>query len=120
MVRCKGRFDSTVAPTVSKTREDKQQNTEQIEELEEYVKIQEAYFEVQLTEKETRLTQLNKKYAREKEEWASAKWDFELRYANLASISEQRWLDLLVTQARMMQAEGKTNDQINDLQKALA
>ena len=63
---------------------------------------------------------LNEKYAREQEVWASAKSDFEQRYANLAAISKQWRLDLLVAQARLMQVEEETNGQITNLRKALA
>ena len=65
------------------------QHAEHVEELKEYVKVQEEYCAEQLVEKETLLTQLNEKYAREQEEWASAKSNLEQRCANLEVISEQ-------------------------------
>ena len=73
-----------------------------------------------MVEKETKLAQLNEKYAREQEAWASAKSNFEQRCANLEAISKERQLDLIVAQARVMQAEGAINEQITNLRKTLA
>ena len=49
------------------------QATEQIEELEEYVKNQESYFADQLVTKEMKLTELTEKHRQEQEDWTSAK-----------------------------------------------
>ena len=84
------------------------------------MKIQEAQFEVQLAEKETRLTQLREEYSQQQEEWAKARSDLEQQYASMASISEQRRLDLLVVQGKLLQAEGENNVEFNDLRKTLA
>ena len=44
-------------------------NAEQVEELEEYVKIQEEYFAEELVGKETLLNEINEKYDREQAKW---------------------------------------------------
>ena len=49
------------------------QAAEQIEELQEYVKIQESYFADQLVTKEMQLTELTEKHRQEQEDWTSAK-----------------------------------------------
>ena len=93
---------------------------EQIEELKEYVKIQESYFADQIVTKEMLLTELTEKLRQELEEWTSAKATLEQRCLNVEAISEQRWLELLAIQAKLMQAEGATKAQITDLRQALA
>ena len=82
------------------------QKSEQVEELEEYVKIQETYFAEQIVTKDMLLTELNEKHSREQEEWTSAKTTLEQQCSNVEVVSEQRQLDLLVVQARLMQEEG--------------
>ena len=81
---------------------------EQIEELEEYVKIQESYFADQLVTKEMQLTELTEKHRQEQEEWTSAKTALEQRCSTMEVFSEQRRLKLLVVQVKLMQAEGAT------------
>ena len=49
------------------------QAAEQIEELQEYVKIQESDFIDQIVTKEMQLTELTEKHRQEQEEWTSAK-----------------------------------------------
>ena len=91
------------------------QNAEQIEELEEYIKIQETYFTEQIVTKDMLLTELNEKHSREQEEWTSAKTTLEQRCSNVEAVSKQQRLNLLVVQAKFMQAEGATKAQITDL-----
>ena len=79
------------------------QNAEEIEELEEYVKIQETYFAEQIVTKDMLLTKLNEKHSREQEEWTSAKTTLEQRCFTVEPVSEQRRLELLVVQAKLMQ-----------------
>ena len=90
------------------------------EELEEYVKIQESYFADQLVTKEMQLSELTEKHRHEQEEWTSAKTALEQRCSIVEAVSEQRRLELLVVQAKLMQAEGATKAQITDLRQALA
>ena len=95
-----------------------QQSTEHIEELEEYVKIQESYFANLIVTKEmllTELTELTEKHRQEQEEWTSVKATLEQRCSNVEVVFEQRRLELLVVQAKLMQAEGATKAQITDL-----
>ena len=54
------------------------------------------------------LTELNEKHSREQEEWTSAKTTLEQQCSNVEAISEQWRLELLVVQAKLMQAEGET------------
>ena len=96
------------------------QAAEQIKELEKYVKIQESYFVDQIVTKETQLTELTKKHSQEQVEWKSAKTTLEQQCSNVEAISEQWRLELLVVQAKLMQAEGATKAQITDLRQALA
>ena len=96
------------------------QSAELIEELEEYVKIKESYFVEQIVTKELLLTKLAEKHRQEQEEWTSAKVTLEQRCSNVEVVSEQRKLELLVIQAKLMQAEGETKAQITDLRQALA
>ena len=65
------------------------QAAEQIEELEEYVKIQESYFADQLVTKEMQLTELTEKPKQEQEERTSAKTALEQRCSNVEAVSEQ-------------------------------
>ena len=58
---------------LAKQQEATRQNAEQVEELEEYVKIQETYFAEQIVVKDILLTELNEKHSQEQNEWASAK-----------------------------------------------
>ena len=96
------------------------QTTEHIEELEEYVKIQESYFADQISTKEMLLTKLTEKHRQEQKEWTYAKETPEQRCSNVEAISEQRRQELLVVQAKLMQAEGATKAQITDLRQAVA
>ena len=66
------------------------------------------------------LTELTEKHRQEQEEWTSAKATLEQRCSNVEAISEQQRLELLVVQAKLMQAEGATKAQITDLRQALA
>ena len=66
------------------------QSVEQIEELEEYEKIQDSYFADQIVTKEMMLTELTEKLRQELEEWTSAKATLEQRCLNVEAISEQR------------------------------
>ena len=66
------------------------------------------------------LTELTEKHRQEQEEWTSAKTALEQRCSNVEVVSEQRRLELLVVQAKLMQAEGATKAQITDLRQALA
>ena len=66
------------------------------------------------------LTELTEKHRPKQEEWTSAKTALEQRCSNVEAISEQRRLELLVVQAKLMQAEGATKAQIIDLRHALA
>ena len=86
-----------------------------MEELEEYIKIQEEYFVEELTRKETMLNENNEKYNRQQEEWESARSTLERRYSEVEVVSEQRRLDLLVAQGKLLETEGENNAQINDL-----
>ena len=54
------------------------------------------------------LTKLTEKHRQEQEEWTSAKETPEQRCSNVEAVSEQRRLELLVVQAKLMQAEGAT------------
>ena len=82
--------------------------------------MRETYFAEQIVAKDMLLTELNEKHSREQEEWTSAKTTLEQRCSNVEVVSEQWGLDLLVVQARLMQAEGATKAQITDLWQALA
>ena len=93
------------------------QNAEQIEELEEYIKIQETYFAEQIVTKDMLLTELKEKHSREQEEWTFAKTTLEQRSSNVEVVVEQRRLDMLVVQAMLMQAEGETKAQVTNLQQ---
>ena len=86
--------------------------------MEEYVKIQESYFANLIVTKEmllTELTELTEKHRQEQEEWTSVKATLEQRCSNVEVVFEQRRLELLVVQAKLMQAEGATKAQITDL-----
>ena len=54
------------------------------------------------------LTELTEKHRQEQEEWTSAKTALEQRCSTMEVVSEQRRLELLVVQAKLMQAEGAT------------
>ena len=96
------------------------QAAEQIDELEEYVKIQESYFADQLVAKEMQLSELTEKHVQEQAEWTAAKAALEQQCSAIQVVSEQRGLELLVVQAKLMQAEGATKAQVTDLRQALA
>ena len=57
----------------------RRQLAHQIEELEEYVKIQESYFADQIVTKDMLLTELTEKHRQEQEEWTSTKAALEQR-----------------------------------------
>ena len=61
------------------------------------------------------LIELTEKHRQEQEEWTSTKRTLEQRCSNVEVVSEQRRLELLVVQAKLMQAEGATKAQITDL-----
>ena len=84
------------------------------------MKIQESYFADQIVTKEMLLTELTEKHKQEREEWTSAKATWEQRCLNVEAVSEQRRLQLLVVQAKLMQAKGATKAQITDLWQVLA
>ena len=88
--------------------------------MEEYVKIQESYFAEQLVTKEIQLSELTEKHRQEQEAWTTAKTALEQRCSTVEAISEQRRFELLVVQAKLMQAEGATKAQVTDLRQALA
>ena len=52
--------------------------------------------------------------------WNAEKAELEKQCAEIRTISEQRQLNLYVTEAKLMQAEGATNAAITDLRKRLA
>ena len=66
------------------------------------------------------LNEINEKYDREQAEWESARSTLEKRCSDVEAESEERQLDLLVAQVKLMQAEGETNGTITDLRKTLA
>ena len=66
------------------------------------------------------LSELTKKHAKEQAEWAAAKITLEQQCSAIQAVSEQRRLELLVVQAKLMQAKGATKAQVTDLRQALA
>ena len=66
------------------------------------------------------LSELTEKHAQEQAEWADAKITLEQQCSAIQAVSEQRRLELLVVQAKLMQAEGATKTQVTDLRQALA
>ena len=89
-----------------------QQAAEQIDELEEYVKIQESYFADQLVAKEMQLSELIEKHSHEQVEWTATKAALEQQCSPIQAVSEQRRVELLVVQAKLMQEEGATKAQL--------
>ena len=66
------------------------------------------------------LSKLTEKHAQEQAEWAAAKITLEQQCSAIQAVSEKRRLELLVVQAKLMQAEGATKAQVTDLRQALA
>ena len=66
------------------------------------------------------LSELTEKPTQEQVEWTAAKAALEQQCSAIQAVSEQRRLELLVIQAKLMQGEGATKDQVTDLRKALA
>ena len=91
------------------------QNVEQVEELEEYVSIQETCLTTQLAGRDKLIEEINHKIIQEQNDWNAEKEKLEKRCGEIQAISEKRRLDLLVAQAKLMQAEGETNAVIIDL-----
>ena len=97
------------------------QNAEQVEELEEYVSIQETCFTTQLAGKDKLIEEINEKINQQQEDWKVEREEMKKRCVKIETIdSKKRRLDLLVAQAKLMQAEGDTNAIIIDLRRTLA
>ena len=58
------------------------------------------------------LSKLTEKHAQEQAEWTTAKATLEQQCSTIQVVSEQRRLELLVVQAKLMQAEGATKAQV--------
>ena len=100
-------------------REATQQNAKQVEELEEYVKVQETCCTTQLVVKDKLLEELNDKFNRQEEEWNTTRDDLERRCTEVENVAERRQLDLIIAQGHLLQTETTSNAQINDIWKAL-
>ena len=68
--------------------------------------------------KEMQLSELTGKHTQEQAEWTAAKAALEQQCSTIQAVSEQRRLELLVIQAKLMQTEGATKAQVTDLRQA--
>ena len=66
------------------------QNAEQVEELEEYAKVQETCFSIQLAVKDKLLEEINEKYNRQQAEWESTRVTLEGRFKEVEVVSKRR------------------------------
>ena len=87
------------------------QNAEQVEELEEYVKVQETCFTTQLAVKDKLLEEINDKFNQQQEDWDTKRKDLEKRCAEVENVAERRRLDLLIAQGQLLQTEATSNAQ---------
>ena len=79
-------------------------------EIEEYVRNQEDYFATQLAKVELQTTATQKEvHNKEKRQLESANTELQTRCTELDARYGKKRLDLLVAEAKLMQAEGGTN-----------
>ena len=118
--RCLGEKDNVIQDLRQQLAQQQETTRQQVEELEEYVKSQETCFTTQLAGKDKLIDEINEKIIQQQNNWNEEKAKLENRCAEIQTVSEKRRLDLLVAQAKLMQAEGHTNAVIIDLRKTLA
>ena len=114
--RCLGEKDNVIQDLRQQLAQQQETTRQQVEELEEYVKSQETCFTTQLAGKDKLIDEINEKIIQQQNDWNEENAKLE----NQLTVSEKRRLDLLVAQAKLMQAEGHTNAVIIDLRKTLA
>ena len=100
--------------------EEKRQQEEQILELEEYVCIQEDYITNQMAEAELKAIATQEEHEKDNRQWELRNSELQNRCTELEGQYERKRLDLLVAEAKLMQAEGSANVQLTDLCKQLA
>ena len=66
------------------------------------------------------IEEINGKIIQQQNDWNAEKEQLEKRCEEIQAVSEKRRLDVLVAQAKLMQAEGETNAVITNLRRTLA
>ena len=94
---------------LAQQQEENRQRAEQILEIEEYVRIQEDYFVNPMAEAELQTNATQEVHKEEKQQLESANTNLQKRCIELEARYEKKRLDLLVAEAKLMQAEGGTN-----------
>ena len=95
------------------------QQLEQTQELKEYICIHEDYFVEQMAKAELQKFVMQTEHDEEKQQLESANINLETNCTEMEVKYEKKRLELLVVEAKLMQAEGSTNAQIVELRKGL-
>ena len=106
MAWCKNEAIVQLKQQLAQQQDEKKQQEEQILDLEEYVHIQEDYFTNQITEAELKATATQEVHEEEKWQWESTNSNLQSCCTELEAMYEKKRLELLVTEAKLMQAEG--------------
>ena len=92
----------------------------QMQELEEYIRIQEDYFADQMSESILQETVVQEEHQQEREQLHATNADLTKFCAKIEVKYEHKWLALLVAEANLMSAQETTNTKISKLRRDLA
>ena len=118
--KCLEEKDNVIQDLHRQLAQQQEATKQQVEELEEYVSSQEIRFTTLLAGRDKLLEEINGKMIQQQNDWNAKKEKLENRCVEVQTVSKKRQLDLLVAQAKLMQAEGHTNAVIIDLRRTLA